>query len=334
MKMTYLSLAYEVLKSANAPMEMYEIWEVAQDLGLDKRLKSIGKTPTATLGALMYVDIRDKADSKFMQVSSRPSTFWLRARESELKALDSNIESNSVESNSAESSISHKSHNAPESSDRGFNERDLHPLLVKYLHDSNDFGGLFCKTIYHEKTPKSTKGKDKWIHPDMVGVHFPFKDYTSHTLHLLKNIAKPSHKIYAFELKVRLDFSNLKESYFQAVSNSSFANEGYLVVFESIEKEVRAELERLNASFGIGVIQLDSEVLESEVILRSRFRELDIDTLDVLARKNSDFEEFILNLNEEIVIGKEDRINRKKYDKILENEELERYIKQKGIVKK
>jgi hypothetical protein len=33
-------------------------------------------------------------------------------------------------------------------------------------------------------------------------------------------------------MKKELNFSNLRESYFQAVSNSSWANEGYLVTAE------------------------------------------------------------------------------------------------------
>lgn len=44
---------------------------------------------------------------------------------------------------------------------------------------------------------------------------------------------------------------------FQAVSNSSWANEGYLVVLQEIDSEVLSELRRLNQSFGIGVIKLE-----------------------------------------------------------------------------
>jgi hypothetical protein len=39
-------------------------------------------------------------------------------------------------------------------------------------------------------------------------------------------------KFYSFELKKELTFSNLRESFFQAVSNSSWAHEGYLVAAE------------------------------------------------------------------------------------------------------
>jgi len=37
------------------------------------------------------------------------------------------------------------------------------------------------KTIYHENSNKTTKGQNEWLHPDLVGVYFPFKDYTTET---------------------------------------------------------------------------------------------------------------------------------------------------------
>ena len=63
-----------------------------------------------------------------------------------------------------------------------------------------------------------------------------------------------------WSLKKRLSFSNLREAFFQAVSNSSWANEGYLVAADiSTDEDFQAELHRLSASFGIAIIQLDIE---------------------------------------------------------------------------
>ena len=51
---------------------------------------------------------------------------------------------------------------------------------------------------------------------------------------------------------------NYREFFFQAVSNSSWANEGYLVAAEIIQDdELLSELECLSIAFGIGIIQLD-----------------------------------------------------------------------------
>lgn len=89
--------------------------------------------------------------------------------------------------------------------------------------------------------------------------------------------------MFSFELKVKLTFTNLREYYFQAVSNSSWANEGYLVVLE-IENDplLNDELRRLNNSFGIGIIVLNpSEIEESEILFPAREKEfVEWDTVD------------------------------------------------------
>lgn len=61
-------------------------------------------------------------------------------------------------------------------------------------------------------------------------------------------------------MKKTLNFTNLREYYFQAVSNSSWANEGYIVALDIDEDDsFLAELKRLNNAFGIGVIKLNAE---------------------------------------------------------------------------
>lgn len=63
---------------------------MAVEKGLDKNLASVGKTPQGIMGALLYMDARDRQDSIFMKASSKPTTFWLKTRENELhKGLES-----------------------------------------------------------------------------------------------------------------------------------------------------------------------------------------------------------------------------------------------------
>jgi hypothetical protein len=58
-------------------------------------------------------------------------------------------------------------------------------------------------------------------------------------------------KITSYEIKKEINTDyELKKSYFQAVSNSSWANYGYLVALE-ISDNLKDEMERLNQSFGI-----------------------------------------------------------------------------------
>lgn len=284
-KITYKELIIEVLKEAKKPLSVSEIWEKACEMGLEKRLSSIGQTPTQTLWNRFFVNRDD-----FIKATQKPITFWLRSRQNELINLN----------------LSEEKEVRLEKTK--FNERDLHPLLVKFLYENLDFR-LNSKTIYHEKSKKSENGKDKWNYPDIVGVYFPYDDYQNETLGLLESLKLNNYKIFSFELKININFSNLKESYFQAVSNSSWANEGYLVVLKELDSEVLSELRRLNQSFGIGVIQLDgSEISNSKIVLSAKEKALDMQTIDMLVDKNEDFKKFINDINQQIRAGKDAKI--------------------------
>ncbi|EAH5078730.1 HrgA protein, partial [Campylobacter jejuni] len=218
-KLTYKELIIEVLKQTKKPLNVSEIWQKALEKGLDKKLSSIGQTPTQTIWNRLLTD-----KINFLKTSIKPTTFWLKERENELLKLDNK---NEITNEKQEKNK--------------FHERDLHPLLVKFLYENLDFN-LNCKTIYHEQSKKGKGGEDKWNYPDIVGVYFPYDDYEKETITLLENIKQNSYKLFSFELKIALNFSNLKECYFQAVSNSSWANEGYLVVLQEIDSEVLSEL--------------------------------------------------------------------------------------------
>jgi hypothetical protein len=162
------------------------------------------------------------------------------------------------------------------------------------------------KTIFHETSNKGTKGQNEWIHPDLVGVYFPFKDYKKETLEIQSHLTISSIKLFSFELKISLSFANLREYYFQAVSNSSWANEGYLVA-----------------------INLNNEnFFESEILFPAAIKQaIDWDTVNRLANENSDFSDFLKFITEDCKLGK----IKSEYDKVLNLEELFKHIKEKGI---
>lgn len=310
--MTFLELAQEVLQKAELPLTFREIWERGEKMGLVAKVSGKGKTPQQTLGARLYVDVRDNKNSALSKIGNRPARFWLKAREiKDIGEIEAKIEKEEQQE------IKNK---------EGFLEKDLHPLLVNFLYYNQRFN-LHCKTINANTSKNKNKGLNEWIHPDIVGIHFPFDDFKQETLNLLANLSTSSYKIYAFELKRFINNANLKECYFQAVSNSSWANEGYLVAYEIKDDEVRDELARLNASFGIGVIELKNE----EVIFEAKSKDLDITTLDMLVEKNKDFKEFIDNVNKDIQTNDADRIAKNKYDEILSDEDLQKHIKNKNM---
>jgi hypothetical protein len=109
-------------------------------------------------------------------------------------------------------------------------------------------------------------------------------------------VRAPILRMFSFELKRSVDFANLRESFFQAVSNSSWANEGYLVAAKWLDdEEFIEELTRLSQSFGIGAIHLCLDDLSaSRVILPAHTRDdLDWATLDKLVAMNPDVAQFL-----------------------------------------
>ena len=178
---------------------------------------------------------------------------------------------------------------APTPKQENYKERSLHRLLSNYLLSNN----ILSKTIFHESSNKSDQAQ-KWVHPDMVGVEFnEFQESSTRSL-LKATETKEYIALYSYELKRTIDNDHqLKEYFFQALSNSSWANYGYLVAFE-ISEDVMEEMARLNRSFGIGVIKVSPYTDDTTVLYPARKNELDYYTIDKLCRINPDFKNFIV----------------------------------------
>ncbi len=315
MAATFIELAIEVLSIVKKPLSEREIWDEANKMGISDRLKTRGKTPWRTVGARIYTDIKNNPATQFIQVSKRPARFYLK----DLKVIESgDLDDRDYRGIDSDTQCLIK-----------FHERDLHPLLVRFVYSNQHFR-CHTKTIYHENSTKRQKGYNEWLHPDLVGIYFPFDDYSLETRRLQEAFKISSFKLFSFEMKIKLNFTNLRECYFQAVSNSSWAHEGYLVALD-IEDDALLydELRRLNNAFGIGVIKLNPmEVEQSEIIFPSKEREfIDMDTVDRLAVESKDFRCFINDMIEDIKIGKV----KSRYDKVYMEDEYEEYIIEKGI---
>ncbi|GAA8526631.1 hypothetical protein HpKK47_01600 [Helicobacter pylori] len=116
------------------------------------------------------------------------------------------------------------------------------------------------------------------------------------------------------------------------MSNSTWANEGYLVVFEEIEDKVLGELKRLNQSFGIGVIKLESEISNSKILLPAKEKEIDIPTLNMLVKQSPEnFKPFMEKINKQIEKGLDTAIEMEGFDEVRGDEAMQKYIKDKGI---
>ncbi|GAA7012172.1 COG2958 family protein [Helicobacter pylori] len=320
--MTYIELGKKVLEQAGKPLSAKEIWERTCKMGLDKECND-GKILSHSLGSQLGEHKISKDEKQFYVTNNKkPYSYWLKSREREFppqKTLDAKEED---DEQSECSGTAKKQKNS-------FHERVLHPLLVKFLSEDPNFK-LLCKTIRHEECKKGEGGECKWNYPDIVGVYFPYNKYKEETLKFLHHTGQEKHKLFSFELKKELSFSNLKESYFQAVSNFSWANEGYLVV-KILDDEVLGELRRLNQSFGIGVIKLESGISNSKILLPAREKEIDIPTLNMLLNKSPDFKSFMADINKQIEKGFDTPIKMGCFDTVLDDKEMQEYIKNKGI---
>lgn len=311
----FLNLAKDIFNSVKKPLSINGVWEKAVELGLDKKVGTTGKTPWQTLGARIYVDIKENTNTDFIQVSKRPAMFYLRDLFDAKEIIEVELKN--------ETATNLKSKNS-------FNERDLHILLSTFVY-SNPHFNCYTKTIFHENSKKNKKGFNKWLHPDIVGIYFPFDTYQNNTLRLLETLKENPYKLFSFEIKIEINFINLREYYFQAVSNSSWAHEGYLVALKiDDDPTLIDEIRRLNNSFGIGIIKLDAKNIEqSEILFSAKSKEfLDWETIDRLADENNDFRVYIDNLIEDVKLGKV----KSEYDRILTEDEYEEHITRIGII--
>lgn len=165
---TFFDLIDEVFNLYKEPLTDKEIWEKAVESGLDKKVGSVGKTPWRTIGARIYVDMRNNPNSKYIKVGRRPTRFFL-------KELMKNETIDSISKKIDDKEKQEKENR------KKYKERDIHPLLVKYIYGDSHFKA-YAKTIYHEKSKNRKKGLNEWLHPNVVGVYFPFDDYNKLTL--------------------------------------------------------------------------------------------------------------------------------------------------------
>lgn len=172
-------------------------------------------------------------------------------------------------------------------------EHDLYPVLIDYLSKELNLYSLRID----EKRSSNNRGQNgnQWLHPDIVAIQPIDKKWHELVKSCVKHGSGQNVRLWSFEVKKELNSSNIRSSFFQAVSNSSWANEGYLVATSISTNEVEEELRMLSALHGIGVILLNSEnPTESEIFLPARRKpEVDWQSINRILNENSDFKNFI-----------------------------------------
>ena len=323
-----MTLKEAVLLSLNDINEITNYLAVQNKI-VEKNYYDFGqaRTPGSTISAVLGDFIRN-GDTRVKRIKQDNGTYWYYLTKNE-ENIGVEVLSGSTSISSSETTTSKV---AKSEKQKSYDERDLHKLLSSYLKNTS----IYSKTIFHEQS----NGKDNnqiWTHPDMVGIKF-LNLQTKVSQNFLKSIKRiDTFKLHSYELKKEINNdSDLKKAYFQAVSNSSWANFGYLVAFE-FSDSLTEEMERLNQSFGIGIIELNANPYQSKVLFPAKSRELDFKTIDKLCKINKDFEKFI-EQTEKLMTAEERyyKSTEKELDEFCDNyfandTEVELYCKDKHI---
>ena len=226
--------------------------------------------------------------------SQRPR---LQKRHPELKTTEGrprkyyySEKSDSAEVAAAESAVVAPTANT---NDAKLGEHAMYPLLSLYLWE--EFG-VYSKRV-DEKRSSNKRGPNgnRWLYPDVVGMEDLGAEWHQEVRDCVNQYSDKRTKLWSFEAKLLINRSNVRECFFQAVSNSSWANFGYLVAAEIEGQDTLKELRMLFAAHGIGLIKLDSDnPADSQVLIPARERdEIDWDMANRLATENRDFLDYV-----------------------------------------
>lgn len=170
----------------------------------------------------------------------------------------------------------------------------LYPFLAEYL--TSDEQRVHTMRINEKRSPtRAGSGDNQWLYPDLVGLENLTADWAQDLRDCVRVLGERRSRLWSFEVKLLLNRSNARRSFFQAVSSSSWAHFGYLVAATVEDDGTLKELRLLSVAHGIGVIRLNVlSPSESQILIPARERiEIDSDMCNRLTKENGDFAEFI-----------------------------------------
>lgn len=174
----------------------------------------------------------------------------------------------------------------------GHQENDSYPKLCEYIYSEL---GIYPQRI-NEKKSSNLRGRNGniWLHPDIVGLKNLSDGWDKDVIDCANEHAFNKTSLWSFEVKVKINLSNVREDFFQTVSNSSWANYSYLVA-QSIDDKAMDELRILCGGHNIGLILLNcTNPSESQILIPAiEKKELDWNMMNRIAKENSDFRNFV-----------------------------------------
>ncbi|GAA8214976.1 COG2958 family protein [Helicobacter pylori] len=299
----------EIIQSVleiTGPIKVTDIYDKAKELFEKGEITNMfdhgGETPHQSVSSYIYTALKKGEELPFLKAQEKPALIALKsaAKEPILNTQKSSVSNAKI-----------------------VHERNLHPFLT-YMAFCNENLKCHTKTIFHEESLKSPKGMDRWLYPDMVGVRFLHAELSNENLIAFsKKFDTLPVKLVSFELKKEISVNNCRECYFQAISNSSWANEGYLVGhhIDTHNPKLMDLLKRLHASFGIGVIDLRTDEAKSAILLNAKYKEkIDYTVALELSEKNEEFSGFLKSVVD--YDPKNQNRYKDEFDEIKKKEEL------------
>lgn len=266
---------YTAKEIANYIFEMYpnecnEKRRKSERINTDEELlNQIASEITISRGIL------NKRDSNIEHDEERPRRFYYSESSSD------------KETESAESA---------DSADFALKEDDLYGMLSEFLLYELK---VHSKRIDHTRARNAGgAGFNKWLFPDIVGLEDIGYEWDDKIKICVDEYYSTRARLWSFEVKNKIKHSNIREYFFQAISNSSWANFGYLVAAEiegDGEKTIK-ELRMLSRLHGIGFIKLDvkSPVEKSHIMIPALQKDnINWDIANRLLEENQDFSCYI-----------------------------------------
>lgn len=168
-------------------------------------------------------------------------------------------------------------------------EASLYPKIIDWLQEHRNFKAL---RIDERESGSRSRGENHWRFPDIVALRNPNAQLDGTLQEARRETGAPSQlQLWSLEVKSALEWGSYRTAYFQAVSNSSWAHEGYLAAPPVRNPKVLQEIETLVRLHGIGLIEINpKDPARSHVLLPARQNpEIDWHVADHLHRASRTF---------------------------------------------
>ena len=171
-------------------------------------------------------------------------------------------------------------------------EHDLYPKLGEFVFAEFDCYAMRLDELKSRNT-RGPKG-NMWLYPDIVGMVDLTNGWSNETVALAKARGAERSSLYSFEVKLKINRANVRECFFQTLSNSAWAHNSYLAAGE-INSKAMPELRLLCASHGVGLIQIDvDDPTNSQILIPAKQKsDIDWNLLNRLADENKDAKIFV-----------------------------------------